>query len=119
MYIVDELLVSTSMVVSINFTHYPLEEPQLLGKPSTLVSLSPKFLKAACRIDLNGGGAKVALCKQRGTIQYPIIQLDIIDIWEERKSRLYGDVECAQQPRPHSPTGHLGEIAGVNGQRDV
>ena len=32
------------------------------------------------------------------------------------KSRLYGDVECAQQPRPHSPTGDLGEIAGVNGQ---
>ena len=40
----------------------------------------------------------------------------IIDIWKERKSRLYGDVECAQQPRPHSPTGDLGEIAGVNGQ---
>ena len=34
----------------------------------------------------------------------------IIDIWEERKS---SDVECAQQPHPHSPTG---EIAGVNGQ---
>ena len=27
-----------------------------------------------------------------------------------------GDVECAQQPGPHSPTGDLGEIAGVNGQ---
>ena len=26
---------------------------------------------------------------------------------------LYCDVECAQQPRPHSPTG---EIAGINGQ---
>ena len=35
---------------------------------------------------------------------------------EERKSKLYGDVECAQQPRPHSPTGDLGKIAGVNGQ---
>ena len=32
------------------------------------------------------------------------------------KSKLYGDVECAQQPRPHSPTGDLEEIAGVNGQ---
>ena len=32
------------------------------------------------------------------------------------ESKLYGDVECAQQPRPHSPTGDLGEIAGVNGQ---
>ena len=32
------------------------------------------------------------------------------------KIKLYGDVECAQQPRPHSPTGDLGEIAGVNGQ---
>ena len=40
----------------------------------------------------------------------------IIDIWEERKSKLYGDVVCAQQPHPHSPTGDLGEIAGVNGQ---
>ena len=40
----------------------------------------------------------------------------IIDIWEERKSKLYGDVECAQQPRPHSPTGDLGEIAGIIGQ---
>ena len=39
----------------------------------------------------------------------------IIDILERRKSRLYGDVECAEQPRPHSPTGDLGEIAGVNG----
>ena len=37
-------------------------------------------------------------------------------IYLERKSKLYGDVECAQQPRPHSPTGDLGEIAGVNGQ---
>ena len=27
----------------------------------------------------------------------------------ERKSRLY---ECAQQPRPHSPTGDLGEVNG-------
>ena len=36
--------------------------------------------------------------------------------WEERKSRLYGDVECAQQPRPHFPTGDLGDIAGVNGK---
>ena len=39
-----------------------------------------------------------------------------MDIWEEQKSKLYGDVECAQQPCPHSPTGNLGEIAGVNGQ---
>ena len=45
-----------------------------------------------------------------------LVKAYIIDIWEERKSKLYGDVECAQQPRPHSPTGYLGEIAGVNGQ---
>ena len=38
-----------------------------------------------------------------------LVKAYIIDIWEERKSKLYGDVECAQQPRPHSPT-------GVNGQ---
>ena len=29
------------------------------------------------------------------------------------KSKLYGDVECAQQPRPHSPTGDLGEIGRI------
>ena len=45
-----------------------------------------------------------------------LVKAYIIDIWEERKSKLYGDVECAQQPRPHSPTGDLGEIAVVNGQ---
>ena len=32
-----------------------------------------------------------------------------------RKENL-GDVECVQQRRPHSPTGDLGEMAGVNGQ---
>ena len=36
-----------------------------------------------------------------------LVKAYIIDIWEERKSKLYGDVECAQQPRPHSPTGKL------------
>ena len=36
-----------------------------------------------------------------------LVKAYIIDIWEERKSKLYGDVECAQQPRPHSPTGDL------------
>ena len=45
-----------------------------------------------------------------------LVKAYIIDIWEERKSKLYGDVECAQQPRPHSPTGDLGKIAGVNRQ---
>ena len=29
---------------------------------------------------------------------------------------LYGDIACAQQPRPRCPTGDLGDIAGVNGQ---
>ena len=38
-----------------------------------------------------------------------LVKAYIIDIWEERKSK---DVECAQQPRPHSPTGDLGKIAG-------
>ena len=32
------------------------------------------------------------------------------------RTKSYSDVECAQQPRPHSPTGDLGEIAGVNRQ---
>ena len=39
-----------------------------------------------------------------------LVKAYIIDIWEERKSKLYG---CAQQP---PPTGDLGEIAEVNGQ---
>ena len=45
-----------------------------------------------------------------------LVKAYIIDIWEERKSKLYGNVECAQQPRPHSPTGDLGEIAGQNSE---
>ena len=45
-----------------------------------------------------------------------LVKVYIIDIWEERKSRLYGDVECAQQPSPHSPTGDLVDIGRVNGQ---
>ena len=48
--------------------------------------------------------------------QFSLVKAYIIDIWEERKSKLYGDVECAQQPRPHSPTGDLRKIDGVNGQ---
>ena len=31
-----------------------------------------------------------------------LVKAYIIDIWEERKSKLYGDVECAQQPRYRS-----------------
>ena len=41
-----------------------------------------------------------------------LVKVYIIDIWEERNSRLYGDIACAQQPRPHSPTGDLRDIAG-------
>ena len=33
-----------------------------------------------------------------------------------KKSRLHIIYEFAQQPHPHSPTGDLREIAGVNGQ---
>ena len=44
--------------------------------------------------------------------------------WEEGAGHLWGlpisvfhyGVTLAQQPCPHSPTGDLGEIAGVNGQ---
>ena len=45
-----------------------------------------------------------------------LVKAYIIDIWEERKSKLYGDVECAQQPRPHSPTGDLGKLLGLMGR---
>ena len=41
-----------------------------------------------------------------------LVKAYIIDIWEERKSKIYGDVECAQQPRPHSPTGKLLGLMG-------
>ena len=37
----------------------------------------------------------------------------VLDVLEERKSRLYGKNACAQQPTPQSPTGVLGDIAGV------
>ena len=40
----------------------------------------------------------------------------IIDIWEDRKSKLYGDSQCALQPSLQSPAGDLGDIAGVVGQ---
>ena len=40
--------------------------------------------------------------------------LAYIDIIMERYN--YGDIACAQQPNPHSPTSNLGDIAGVNGQ---
>ena len=36
-----------------------------------------------------------------------------VDVWEERKSRFFGDIACIEQPRPQSPTGDLGDIAGV------
>ena len=45
-----------------------------------------------------------------------LVKAYIIDIWEERKSKLYGDVECAQQPRPHSPTWDLGKLLGLMGR---
>ena len=40
----------------------------------------------------------------------------IVDIWEERKSKLYGDSQCTQQPSPHSPAGDLGDVARVQGR---
>ena len=38
-------------------------------------------------------------------------------IWEERKSRLYGNNACAHSPRPQSPIGDLGDTAGRSGKR--
>ena len=40
----------------------------------------------------------------------------IIETWEERKSTLYGDNDCAHQPGTQSPTGYLGDIVGWNGK---
>ena len=45
-----------------------------------------------------------------------LVKAYIIDIWEERKSKLYGDVECAQQSRPRSPTGVLGKLLELMGR---
>ena len=39
-----------------------------------------------------------------------LVKAYVIDIWEERKSKLYGDVECAQQPRPGKLLGLMGRI---------
>ena len=36
----------------------------------------------------------------------------IIDIWEERKSRLIGDIVC-QQPSPYSPTRDLAGVGRI------
>ena len=44
-----------------------------------------------------------------------LVKAYIIDIWEERKSTAMLNVH-AQQPHPHSPTGDLRDINGVNGQ---
>ena len=41
----------------------------------------------------------------------------IVDIWEECKSKLYGDSQCTQQPCPQSPAGDLGNVAGVMGPK--
>ena len=35
----------------------------------------------------------------------------ILDVWVERKCRLYGENACTQHPSPQSPTGDLGDIA--------
>ena len=37
----------------------------------------------------------------------------VLDVWEERKSRLYEKNACAQQPSPQTPTGVLGDIVWV------
>ena len=42
-----------------------------------------------------------------------LVKVYIIDMHMGGNRLYYGDVECDQQPHPHSPTG---EIAGVNGQ---
>ena len=41
----------------------------------------------------------------------------IVDIWETRKQKLYGD-SCLSQLQPQSSAGNLGDITGVEGQRD-
>ena len=40
----------------------------------------------------------------------------VLDVWEERKSRLYGENACAQQLSPQSLTGDHGDIVGVKVQ---
>ena len=42
--------------------------------------------------------------------------LESINIWEERKSRLYGDVECAQHPVLTLQLGILGKLLGLMGR---
>ena len=39
----------------------------------------------------------------------------IIDIWE-RKSKLYGNIPCTQQPSPQSPAGDFDDVGGLKGK---
>ena len=41
----------------------------------------------------------------------------IVDIWEERKSKLYGDSQCTQQPSSQSTAGDLDDVAGIMGPK--
>ena len=45
-----------------------------------------------------------------------LVKAYIIDIWEERKSKLYGDVECAQQPVLTLQLGILGKLLELMGR---
>ena len=42
----------------------------------------------------------------------PLVKDDVVDIWEERKIKLYGDDSSQSQ----SSTGDLGEFTGIEGQ---
>ena len=46
-----------------------------------------------------------------------IVKGFIVDDWEERKSKLYGNSQCTQQPSPQSPAGDLVGVSGVMGPK--
>ena len=47
-----------------------------------------------------------------------LLSLVIVNVWEVRKQKLYGDAKCPNQLQSQSSPGGLGGATGVEGQRD-
>ena len=82
------------------------EKPQSIPLPSLLCILAAASFVLASELWEEHFESLLALVKEY-----------IIDIWKERKSRLYGDYACAHKPRPWFSTRELRDIAVQNGKR--
>ena len=47
-----------------------------------------------------------------------VVKEFIVNVWEVRKQKLYGDDSCPNQLQSQSSPGGLGDATGVEGQRD-